>query len=767
MTAPPAPPAPPRRVDFLAGLRVLELGDGVAGASTTNLLWALGADVTTVVDAAAVHRRGRPRVGDGGPSVLSVILDRGKHVERVDGVAGVEAVLVDRPFDLVVVDRVHGARGSLAPLEDLAAYDAFVARCNHRAWLTVSAFGLSGPRAGDTATELTIAAASGMLAAVRDERTGAPLKLGGQQSLLNTGQAGALAACHAVDLARTDGPVHLDLAAVEATLAMGPVLEVGGLMLRTGSVGGAKRYGAPASFYACTDGMVRISAMEDHQWQGVVAAMGDPPWAARFATVQARIDAPDEVDAHVAEWTRTRTKADAETVLQGHGVPATAVYAPDEILASPQLGHRGSFETLAMPDGRRTRIVGLPFRLVGGDGGGGGGAEVGGATRRRSLRGLRLLEASRVLAVPLCGAMLSALGADVTKLEDLPRLDMYRRRGPYIDGEPGIERSAYFALMNHSKGSAAFDVDADRAHLASLVDEADVVIENLGTKRATALGLGPTTAPAAHPDLLAVSSSGFGLDGPHAAYRAYAYNLQASCALGYLTRNEDGEGAEIDIAWADLISAYALATIIAAWAVGPEGNAGTGVDFAMADLVVAHFNEHLAAAGLDPDADATFDRANELAPYAPHGVYPAADGWIAIAVEDDDQFASLTKVLGPTASLDDARFATALGRIEHRRDLDGRLAGLTRERTAAELAAELRAAGVPAERAATAADLVEDPQLAERELFTPVVHEEWGERRLVGLPWRLAGGPATPLGPPPNLVPRPPSGGLPASSPGH
>ena len=150
--------------------------------------------------------------------------------------------------------------------------------------------------------------------------------------------------------------------------------------------------------------------------------------------------------------------------------------------------------------------------------------------------------------------------------------------------------------------------------------------------------------PIAIAGLLAVSSSGFGQDGPHAKYRAYAYNLQASGALGHLTRNEAGESAEIDIAWADLISAYALATIIAAWAVGPRGNAGIGVDFSMTDLVVSHFNEYLAAASLGYDDD-TADRANELAPFAPHGVYPTEDGWIAICVRDDGEFLRLIKVL--------------------------------------------------------------------------------------------------------------------------
>jgi crotonobetainyl-CoA:carnitine CoA-transferase CaiB-like acyl-CoA transferase len=741
------------RVDFLAGLRVLELGDGVAGAAATSILRALGADVTAAVDPSSPHRRARPRVHVDGDalSLLAAGLDRGKTIiavrdwEQLEGfVAG---ALGGSEFDLVVVDRVLGARGAMASLSDMESYLGFVTEHNRAAWLTISAFGLTGPRAHDVATELTVAAAGGMFSTVRDQRTGQPLKLAGQQSLLNTGQAAALAACHAVDLATADGPAHLDLSAVEATLATGPVLEVGGLLLNTGSPGGAKRYGAPADFYECTDGLVRISAMEDHQWQGVVAAMGSPGWADRFAAIDARIASADEVDENVAAWTATRTKREVETVLQAHGVPATAVYSPAEILESPQLAHRDAFETLPVGEGREARIVGLPFRTVAG---GGDGTKR--DTRRRRLSDLRLLEASRVLAVPLCGAILGALGVQVTKLEDLPRLDMYRRRGPWIDGVTGGEWSAYFALMNHSKASAAFDVDTDRARLEDLVDATDVVIENLGPKRATALGVAASIAPEKHPHVLAMSSTGFGQDGPHAEYRAYAYNLQASCALGYLTRNHEGESAEIDIAWADLIAAYALATIVAAWAVGPSGNAAVGLDFAMADLIVAHFNEHVAAASLGVDIETEADRANDLAPYVPNGVYPTADGWIAVSVEDDDQFTRLVKVLRHE-SLADAVFAVAAGRAERRHTVDREIAAATCTRAAADLAAELRAADVIAEEVVDAAGLLASPQLDARGFFVAVEHADWGRRRLIGIPWRRFGGPPLALRPPPRLVP--------------
>jgi crotonobetainyl-CoA:carnitine CoA-transferase CaiB-like acyl-CoA transferase len=740
------------RADFLAGVRVLELGDGVAGSAATSVLWALGAEVVAVVDPASPHRRGRPHIERDGvrTSLLSIVLDRGKRLLALERRAELEALLTQgdaeaTAFDVVVADRVGGARGPLASLHDVGAYAQFVEQHNPPAWVTISAFGLSGARAEDVATELTVAAAGGMLASVRDERTGQPLKVAGHQSLLNTGQAAALATCHAMDLARS-GAVHLDLSAVEATIAMGPTLEVGNLLLETGSPGGAKRYGAPASFYRCADGFVRVSAMEDHQWQGVVDAMGSPPWAEQFASVGARMDAADDVDARVGEWTRSLAKAEAETLLQGHGVPATAMCSPPEILESRQLAHRDAFERVRVTEEQDATVVGLPFRVVTG----GNDDRGGGERRRRSLRGLRMLEASHVLAVPLAGAVLGALGVEVTKLEDLRRMDMYRRRGPYIDGKDGMERSAYFALVNHSKRSAAFDVNGEPEKLDALLEHADVVVENLGRKRATAIGVAASVAPIEHPDLLAVSSSGFGQDGPNAAYRAYAYNLQAACGLCYLTRNVDGEPAEIDIAWADLISAYALATIIAAWAVGPSGNRGAGIDFSMSDLVVAHFNEFLAVASLDRDSEAAVDRANELSPYAPHGVYDTASGWIALSVEDDAQFARLAELLDPSL-LTDAAFATADDRFAARATLDGRVAEVVGTRTAREVAAELRALGVPAEEVRSPADLLSDPQLAARGFLTPVEHPEWGRRRLVGLPWRRFGGPALALAPPPLL----------------
>ena len=126
----------------------------------------------------------------------------------------------------------------------------------------------------------------------------------------------------------------------------------------------------------------------------------------------------------------------------------------------------------------------------------------------------------------------------------------------------------------------------------------------------------------------------------------------------------------------------------------------------MADLVIAHFNEFVAAASLGDDLQ--IDSANGLSPYAPNGVYPTVDGWIALSVDGVEQWAQCAQVLGSDMT-DDARIAE-----------------LTGTHLAAELAAAFRAVGVPAEKVATPADLLESAQLASRGFFTPVEHGEWG-----------------------------------------
>jgi len=724
---------------FLTGLRVLEAGDGPAGSSATALLGSLGAEVTKLVNPGGASRRQAPSLSDGA-GLQALLLDEAK-IGVTDPEAGAGLLGDPSAFDVVVCDRIAGATGPIPA--DLDDYVALVASRNPGVWVTISAYGLRGPDRERTGSELTVAAASGLLSAVRDPRTGAPVKLAGTQALLAAGQVAALAACHGLERVRVGPPVHLDVSAQEAAIATGPVLRCVHALLNCVGDAGARRYGAPAGFYSCRDGIVRISAMENHQWEGLVRAFGSPAWAEPFAASEQRSEQAELVDARIQEITARMTKRECEEVLQHNGVPATAMNSPEELLGSPQFAARGCLREVEV-GGVIVRVVGPPVPS------GAEGASL--PSPATGLAGLRVVEAGHVLAVPLAGALLGAMGATVTKLEDPKRLDMYRRRGPFIDGEPGIDRAAYFAFVNHSKTNRLVSLDDDPAALGPILDACDVIVENYGPGRARRLGVDAATLGRERPALLAVSSSGFGHTGPWSGYRAYAYNLQTSCCLNHLTRTREGEPAEIDLAWADLISGFAIATLVAAWAVGPGGRTGVALDFSMAEYIASRLNEYLAAASCGRPAGPE-DGTNHQYPYAPSGTYPTADpaGWIALSVASEAQWAALKAALGNPGRLDDGRFGSAASRWDDHAALDEALGALTRQHRAAALADLLQAEGVPASAVLLPADLITDPHLASRGFFAAVEHPVWGLRRLIGLPWQVLGEGPLPLGPPPLL----------------
>ena len=720
---------------FLKGVTVLEVGDGIAGGAAGSVLASLGADVIVLPRRDATVHRLRPSApGGSGESMLAVLLQAGKRV--LDPVAAVDACL----FDVVIEDRCDGGgpTGASGP-------DEFTARGGTGSWVTISPFGLSGPKRDWLGSDLTIGASGGLLSGVTDATSGRPLKMAGNQACLIAGHAGALATCHGLDLARRLGrPVQIDVSAQEAAIAMGPVLGIAQVMMGCTGAGGAGRFGGPTGLFRCRDGYVQIMAMEDHQWQALVAALGSPEWAEKFRDPALRITRATEVNERLEERLADWGKEETEERLQAAGVPTTAMYGPDELIGVPQFHARGSMRVVEW-EGASVLAVKSPFRID---------ATGPAAASPRGIAGLAVAEMGHVLAVPLAGALLGAMGARVTKLEDPDRLDMYRRGGPYVEGSEGLEGSAYFAYMNHSKASVLVKTD-DADQMAAATANADVVIENMGPRRARRVGVDAAGLFARRPGTLSVSSSGYGHTGPWSGYRVYAYNVQTCCGLAYLTRTVSGEPPQIDIAWADLISGYALATAIAAWAVGPKGPQGAAVDFSMVELAVSRFNEFLAATSLPEqtvldDPHAPLDSA---APFSPQGIYRTAiDGqWIALSVGSDEQWAAFRKAVGDPVALREADLRTAPSRFAHQFELNRIIDDHLSLFRPDEIEHLLHESAVPAAVVASAGQLAHDRHLEEREFFREVEHPLWGRRRLVGLPWRLAGEKPFDLGPPPQL----------------
>ncbi len=564
-----------------------------------------------------------------------------------------------------------------------------------------------------------------------DPETGRPVRLPGLQALLTAGATTALAALHGLsERAATGQPQHADVSAQAAALTAGPVLQCAEPLLNAKGVGGSKRYGAPSGLYECRDGAICIMAMEQHQWTALTRALGNPPWMADFGRFEDRLDRAGECNALLTETLQSWDKFDLETRLQQEGVPAGALRTPADLLASPQFASRGALRPVDV-GGHVAQVVSAPYRLS-------TAAPDERVPGQSTIRGLRVLEAGHVLAVPLAGALLGACGADVVKLEEPRRPDMYRTRGPYIDGQADEEHSAYFALMNHSKQS--LDVDLSRPEVVTtLLGHADVLIENYGPSRARRYRIDSVQAAAEHPGLLAISSSGYGHTGPWSHYRAYAYNLHVSSGLQDLTRGSAGQPVHVEMAWADLMTGFALATLVAAWALGSDRAAGASADVAMSELVAARLSDFVAAADLGLESGYGPGSLRQ-APYAPHGVYPSADGrGMAISVRTDAEWVALTEELGNPQSLAVASWLTAAGRAADQDGIDTALGAEMLQRTAGDLAKRLAQAGVLASVVLTPADLAAEGGLLDRIYLPEVDHPLWHRRRLLGPAWTFVG----------------------------
>jgi crotonobetainyl-CoA:carnitine CoA-transferase CaiB-like acyl-CoA transferase len=715
---------------LLAGCRVLQLGDGIAATAAGAALLRLGAEVVSV--GMTGECLSDPTEID---ELAAAVWDAGKSAVCVDGVAQFTELLGDG-IDMVICDRI---REPYPPLPACAAdYIAVVellldehdrTRADRPiGWVTMSAYGLDTAYADYRASDYSLSAAAGFLGHIRRSSDGESLPLQGQQALTAAGYFGALAGLHAIDVAHADSRSgHVDVSAVAAALWTGPILQLAGHLLDTGEPGGTKRLGAPSGTFHCIDGDIRIVAMEDHHWAGLLSVIDAPEWIMAIDGRLARFQHRDEINTWLADWFKSRPKMYSERILQDHGVPVMADVTTAQILQSPQLAFRDCWSTVEV-GGQSVRLVAAPYTVVHHEAG----------TEEESLSwhglaGLKVLEASHVLAVPVAGSLLAMMGADVLKLEELDRLDMYRRTGPFIDGQQGLERSAYFALANHPKRSFAFR--AGDGVPAGLVEEAHVIVENWGRDRAGRHGLDVASVATEHPSKLAISSSGFGHQGPMSHYRVYAYNLQAGCGVTDSLSRAAGGPVDVDVAFADVVASVELALLISAWAVGGlvRGHrpAGIALDLSMAEVTLARQNLRLAADQLEGWADA--NEADSMLITLDDGVR------FALTVRPDN-LSTLAATLG--VAEDSLTRVTGLARAAR---VSTAVAGLNADA----LFDMLQSAGLPCSPVYTADRLAHDITLVERGFLAEIDHPLWGKRRLPALPWKWLGqGPLAFGGPP-------------------
>jgi crotonobetainyl-CoA:carnitine CoA-transferase CaiB-like acyl-CoA transferase len=362
------------------------------------------------------------------------------------------------------------------------------------------------------------------------------------------------------------------------------------------------------------------------------------------------------------------------------------------------------------------------------------------------LAGVRVVDASRVLAGPFCGMLLGDLGADVVKLERPGTGDETRAWGPPFAAaaDGGRGDATYFLSVNRNKRSLTVNLGdaAGREVLARLAARADVFLENFRPGTQAALGADWETLSRLNPRLIYCSVSGFGPVGPDREKLGYDLLMQGAVGLMSTTGAPGGAPVRVGVAVIDLATgATALGAVVAALYARERTGRGQRIDCALLTTGVAWMTyaaQSFFATGRQP-APSGSGHPN-LVPYQ---AFQGSDGrWFLVAVGSDDQWRRFCRALDLPQGAD-AQLATNAGRVAHREAL---ITDLTRRFAAAPAAAwiaRLEAGGVPAGPVRGMADVFADPQVAALGLDCTLPHPAYGALRTVGTAFRLSETPAS------------------------
>jgi crotonobetainyl-CoA:carnitine CoA-transferase CaiB-like acyl-CoA transferase len=518
----------------------------------------------------------------------------------------------------------------------------------------------------------------------------------------------------------------------------------------------------PWNAYATADGWVMLCTSTDAQWLRLCDLMDRPDLkGGRYDKLRERMNDVDYVDGLVATWVKDQSTDALIKELHAIGVPAGRIFTIAEMLNDPHARARAIVTEVADHAGGRVKIAGPLCKMSDTPGviaacgpaldadrsfiarciaerrGRPSGDTV---MRAPALSEITVVESGVFGAGPFATKLMAELGMTVIKLES-PEGDGMRHYQPQLNG------TAYpFHLYNANKRSISLNLKSprDMARARDLLANADVYLENLAPGAIDRLGLGYREVATLNPRLVYCSVSGFGRTGPYANDRAYDTVIQAMSGIMSVT----GEHAptKIGVSAADLLGPiFACIPIFAALHHRNRGGTGQHLDVAMLDVCAAT-TQSLWPLAYGGNGVGPLENGHPF--YAPYGSYPVRDGEVFIGIEDDQQWAALSALIGLG---DDPAFGEAQGRLAQRATIDAAVSDWTRDRTAADVTESCQAAGIPAAPVRSIEAVMTDPRTAERGMLVHLRDASGSPLTLTGSPFRMSRTPGRVLRPGPAL----------------
>ena len=509
--------------------------------------------------------------------------------------------------------------------------------------------------------------------------------------------------------------------------------------------------------YETKDGYVRCLAGTPKQWRAFVELLGSPEELASgpFVDPKFRAENADALKLLTEELMRAKTTEEAFLEGQRLGLTISPVHSLQQFRDDAHTRARGILEATVDPEFGEQRMVRTPFHLEpealnvmpapapalnehGEEARGLAAREAGNPGEKDAdpatpLTGVRVLELGVGAVVPEAASLLALLGAEVIKLESHVHVDFLRRNSEVANASPT------FNQLNLGVKSLAMDMThpeaVEIAH--KLAAECDIIMENMRGPIVRRWGLDYAGAKAIRDDVIYLGSQGLGT-GPYDGFQTYGPNLQTFAGVTHQWAHPDDPfpvGTTLN--HPDHIAGkQALVALIGALMRRRETGEGCFIDATQVEgaaFLIA--DRHLQQFHSEEDVAPLGNRSPDM---APHGCYRCADEgeeeeerWLALAVENDEQWHALRDVVNTTAlDLGDVALASKAGRLAAHDAIDATLAAWLRPQTVADAERALRAAGVPASRVVTGNDMA----ARETPFFPALSHPVAGIRHYTGVP---------------------------------
>lgn len=352
------------------------------------------------------------------------------------------------------------------------------------------------------------------------------------------------------------------------------------------------------------------------------------------------------------------------------------------------------------------------------------------------LDGLRVIDASTILAGPLCCQILGDFGADVIKIEHPVHGDSMRGHGGQKDGI-----ALWWKEISRNKRTIGLNLGKPEGAeiFLQMIADADVVVENFRPGTLERWGIGPEELHAVNPRLVLVRLTGFGQTGPYSSRAGFGTLAEAMSGFAYLTGDPDGPPTLPAFGLADSICGIAASSAVMMALRHRDMNSGTGqvIDLSILEPIMT-------AVGPSPtvyeQTGVIEERhGNRSTNNAPRNTYRTRDGhWVAVSSSAQSIAERIMTLVGHPELLDEPWFASGRGRAANAELIDGYVAAWITARDRADVLAEFERVGAAVAPVYSSRDIVEDEHIRATEMLVDVDDAELGTVLQHNVMWRMS-----------------------------